>query len=112
MTSRERVETVMNGKVPDVVPIGDGLFQHWGFLDHYYKTKEKGKWTLEEICRAVGNSKVDYAFDLAPSLKPHIEKRLGLTYRATEWTEVIVGRPFKNVEEAKPWIKDLKKKKF
>jgi hypothetical protein len=107
MTSRERVEAVMNGKVPDMVPIGDGLFQHWEFLDHYYKTKEKGKWTLEEICRAVGNSKVDYAFDLAPSLKPHIEKRLGLTYQVTEWTEVIIGRPFKTVEEAKPWIKDI-----
>ena len=88
MTPRERVEAVLNLSVPDTVPIGDGLFQHWGFINHYCKTKEKGKWSLEEICRAVGNSKVDYAFDLAPSLEPHREKRLGLTYQITEWTEV------------------------
>ena len=107
MTPRERVEAILNLKVPDRVPIGDGLFQHWGFINHYYKTKEKEKWTLEEICRAVGNSKVDYAFDLAPSLEPHKEKRLGLTYQVTEWTEVIIDRPFKTVEEAKAWIKNI-----
>ena len=107
MTPRERVEAVLDLRVPDRVPIGDGLFQHWGFIDHYYKTKEKGKWTLEEICRGVGSSGVDYAFDLAPSLEPHKEKRLGLTYQVTEWTEVIVDRPFKTVEEAVPWVKQM-----
>ena len=94
-------------RVPDRVPIGDGLFQHWGFIDYYYKTKEKEKWTLEEICRGVGNSGVDYAFDLAPSLEPHLEERLGLTYQVTEWTEVIVDRPFRTVEEAVPWVKEI-----
>jgi hypothetical protein len=98
---------VLNLEVPDLVPIGDGLFQHWGFVNHFFKTKEIGKWTLEEICRAVGNSKVDYAFDLAPSLKPHKEQRLGLTYQVTEWTEVVIGRPFHTVDEARPWIKDM-----
>jgi len=107
MTPRERIEAVLNLKVPDMVPIGDGLFQHWGFINHYYKTKEKEKWTLEEICKAVGNSKVDYAFDLAPSLNPHIEKRLGLTYQVTEWTEVIVDRPFRTVKEANSWVKNI-----
>ncbi|MBN2072586.1 MAG: hypothetical protein JW770_01400 [Actinobacteria bacterium] len=107
MNPRQRVEAVMNGKIPDMVPIGDGLFQHWGFINHFYKTKERGKWTLEEICRAVGNSGVDFAFDLAPSLTPHIEKRLGLTYQSTEWTEVIIDRPFKTIEQAVPWIKDI-----
>ena len=107
MTPRERVEAVLNLKVPDRVPIGDGLFQHWGFINHFHGTKEKWKWTLEEICSAVGNSKVDYAFDLAPSLEPHKEKRLGLTYQVTEWTEVIIDRPFKTVEVAKPWIKNI-----
>lgn len=107
MTSRERIESVLNLEVPDMVPTGDGLFQHWGFINHFYKTKEEEKWTLEEICRAVGNAKVDYAFDLAPSLEPHKEKRLGLTYQVTEWTEVIVDRPFKTVEEVKPWIKGM-----
>jgi hypothetical protein len=107
MTPRERVEAVLNLGVPDRVPVGDGLFQHWGFIDYYYKTGEKDKWTLEEICRAVGNSGADYAFDLAPSLEPHREKRLGLTYQVTEWTEVIVERPFRTVDEAKPWVKDI-----
>jgi hypothetical protein len=107
MNPRERVEAVLNLRVPDRVPIGDGLFQHWGFIDHYYKTKEKGKWTLEEICRAVGRSGVDYAFDLAPSLEPHKEERLGLTYQVTEWTEVIIDRPFRNVKEAVPWVKKI-----
>jgi hypothetical protein len=107
MTPRERVEAVMNLEVPDRVPIGDGLFQHWGFIDHYYRTSHRGKWTLEEICRSVGNSKVDYAFDLAPSLKPHREKKLGLTYRVTEWTEVVVERPFRTVDKAKPWLKEM-----
>lgn len=107
MTSRERVEAVMNLEIPDRVPIGDGLFQHWGFIHHYYPTKQRGKWTLEEICRGVGNAKVDYVFDLAPSLTPHREKRLGLTYQVTEWTEVVVDRPFRSVEEAKPWVKDM-----
>ena len=107
MTPRERLEAVLNLKIPDMVPIGDGLFQNWEFINYFHKTKEKGKWTLGEICRAVGNSKVDYAFDLAPSLIPHKEKRLGLTYQVTEWTEIVINRPFKTVEEAKPWIKDI-----
>ena len=107
MTPRERVEAVLDLRVPDRVPVGDGLFQHWGFIDHYYKTKEKEKWTLEEICRGVGNSGVDYTFDLAPSLEPHKEERLGLTYQVTEWTEVIVDRPFRTVEEAVPWVKEI-----
>jgi len=107
MTPRERVEAVLNLEVPDMVPIGDGLFQHWGFINHYYPTRETGKWTLEEICRAVGNAKVDYAFDLAPSLNPHREERLGLTYQVTEWTEVVVERPFSTVEEAKPWVQKI-----
>lgn len=107
MTPHERVEAVLDLRVPDRVPIGDGLFQHWGFIDHYYNTKEKGKWTLEEICRGVGNSGVDYAFDLAPSLKPHKEERLGLTYQVTEWTEVIVDRPFRTVEGAVLWVKEI-----
>lgn len=107
MTPRERVEAVMNLKVPDIVPIGDGLFQNWDFINHFYKTREKDKWSLEEICKAVRNSGVDYAFDLAPSLEPHYEKRFGLTYRVTEWTEIIVDRPFKTVEEARPWIKNM-----
>jgi len=107
MTPRERVETVLNLGIPDRVPIGDGLFQHWGFINRYYPTKDIGKWTLEEICKAVGNAGVDYAFDLAPSLEPHKEERLGLTYQVTEWTEVIVDRPFKTVKEAKPWIKNI-----
>ncbi|MCK5094783.1 MAG: hypothetical protein KAR18_08665, partial [Spirochaetes bacterium] len=98
---------VFDLRVPDRVPIGDGLFQHWGFIDHYYKTKKKEKWTLEEICRGVGNSGVDYAFDLTPSLEPHKEERLGLTYQVTEWTEVIVDRPFRTVEEAIPWVKEI-----
>ncbi len=58
MTPRERVEAVMTLEVPDRVPIGDGLFQHWGFIDHFYRTKQRGKWTFEEICRAVGNSTI------------------------------------------------------
>jgi len=107
MTPRERVEAVLNLEVPDMVPIGDGLFQHWGFIHHYYPTKEKGKWTLEEICRAVGNARVDYAFDLAPSLNPHREERLGLTYQVTEWTEVVVERPFGTIEEAKLWVQKI-----
>jgi len=107
MTPRERIERVLNLDVPDMVPIGDGLFQHWGFINHFYRTKEEGKWTLEEICRAVGNSKVDYAFDLAPSLMPHQEKRFGLTYQVTEWTEVIVHRPFKTLKQASAWVKEM-----
>ncbi|MCL5986560.1 MAG: hypothetical protein M1371_08360 [Actinobacteria bacterium] len=107
MTPRQRFEGVLSLEVPDRVPIGDGLFQHWRFINHFFKTEEEGKWTLEEICRAVGNSKVDFAFDLAPSLEPHFEKRLGLTYQVTEWTEVIIDRPFRTVEEARPWIKDM-----
>ena len=107
MTPRERIEAVFNLGVPDMVPIGDGLFQHWEFINHFYKTEEKGKWTLKEICKAVGNSKVDYAFDLAPSLEPHIEKRFGLTYRSTKWTEVIIDRPFKTVKEAKLWVERM-----
>ena len=107
MTSRERVEAVMTLEVPDRVPIGDGLFQHWGFINHYCETKQKGKWTLEEICRGVGNSKVDYAFDIAPSLEPHREMRLGLTYEVTEWTEVVVDRPFRTVDEAKKVLVNL-----
>jgi len=107
MKSRERIEKILKLEIPDMVPIGDGLFQHWGFINHYYKTREKGKWTIEEICRSVGNSGVDFAFDLAPSLKPHIEKRLGLTYQVTEWTEVIIDRPFRTVDEAELWIKQI-----
>ena len=107
MTPRERVEAVLNLDIPDMVPIGDGLFQHWGYINHYFPTKEKGKWSLEEICRAVGSAKVDYAFDLAPSLEPHREMRLGLTYQVTEWTEVIVDRPFGTVNEARPWIEKI-----
>ena len=107
MTTRERVEAVMNLEVPDMVPIGDGLFQHWSFINHHYPTKRKGKWTVEEICKGVGNAGVDYAFDLAPSLSPRKEMRLGLTYQVTEWTEVVVDRPFRSVEEAKLWVKDL-----
>ncbi|MCL4417796.1 MAG: hypothetical protein M1365_14090, partial [Actinobacteria bacterium] len=107
MTPRGRIEAVLNHEIPDMVPIGDGLFQHWGFINHFYKTKNSGRWTLEEICRAVGNSGVDFAFDLAPSLNPGTEKRLGLTYRITEWTEVIIDRPFKTMNETKEWIKDL-----
>jgi hypothetical protein len=107
LSSRERVERVLNLEVPDRVPIGDGLFQHWEFIDRFYKTQETGKWTLEEICRAVGNSGVDYAFDLAPSLEPRREVRLGLTYQVTEWTEVIVDRPFRDLKEAVPWVKDM-----
>jgi hypothetical protein len=107
MTPRERIERVMNLEVPDRVPVGDGLFQHWEFIDHYCKTKQRGKWTLEEICRAVGNSKVDYAFDLAPSLDPRTEQRFGLTYVITEWTEVVVDRPFRSTDEARPWVKEM-----
>lgn len=107
MKPRDRIEAVLNLKVPDRVPIGDGLFQHWGFINHFYRTSREGKWTLEEVCRAVGNADVDYAFDLTPSLETHIENRLGLIYRVTEWTEVIIDRPFRTVEEAKPWVKDI-----
>jgi hypothetical protein len=107
MTPRERIESVLNLEVPDRVPVGDGLFQHWGFINHYHPTAQRGKWTLQEICKAVGNAELDYAFDLAPSLDPHREERLGLTYEVTEWTEVIVGRPFKTVEQATPWVKDM-----
>jgi len=107
MSPRERVERVMNLDIPDTVPIGDGLFQHWGFINHFYKTKEKGKWTLEEICKAVRNAKVDFVFDIAPSLEPHKEKRVGLTYQVTPWTEVIIDRPFRTVEEIKSWIKEI-----
>jgi hypothetical protein len=107
MSCRERVEVVMNLAVPDRVPIGDGLFQHWGFINHYCKTSKRGKWTIEEICRGVGNSKVDYAFDIAPSLEPHREDRLGLTYEITEWTEVVVDRPFRTVDEAGHWVKEI-----
>ena len=80
MTPRERVEAVLSLDIPDRVPIGDGLFQHWDFIHNYYQTEQRGKWTLEEICRGVGNAKVDYAFDLAPSLVPHRVNRLSLTY--------------------------------
>jgi hypothetical protein len=107
MSPRERVERVLALEVPDRVPIGDGLFQHWEFIDRFYKTSVPGKWTLEEICRAVGNSEVDYAFDLAPSLESHREVRLGLTYQVTEWTEVIVDRPFRELEEATRWVKEM-----
>lgn len=107
MTPRERVEAILNHNIPDMVPVGDGLFQHWGFINHFFKTRVNEKWTMEEICRAIGNSEVDFAFDLAPSLEPHIEKRLGLTYQVTKWTEVIVDRPFKTVKEASRWIKNL-----
>jgi hypothetical protein len=69
MGRRERVERVLDRDVPDFVPIGGGLFQNWEFIDHFNKTRERGKWTLEEICRAVGRSGVDYAFDLATSLR-------------------------------------------
>ncbi len=107
MTPRERIEAVLSLEVPDMVPMGDGNFQHWGFINHFYRTKEKGKWNLEEICRAVGNSKVDFAFEIAASLEPHVEERLGLTYQVTKWTEVIIDRPFITIEESKPWIKDI-----
>jgi hypothetical protein len=107
MTPRERVEAVMNLEIPDRVPIGDGLFQHWGFIHHHHPTGQPGRWTLEELCRAVAGANLDYAFDLAPSLTPHREKRLGLTYQVTEWTEVVVDRPFRSAEEAIPWVKEM-----
>ncbi len=50
---------------------------------------------------------MDYAFDLAPSLDPHREERLGLTYQVTEWTEVIVDRPFRTASEARPWVEEM-----
>jgi hypothetical protein len=107
MTPRERVEAVMNLEIPDRVPIGDGLFQHWGFIHHHYPTAKHGTWSMQEICKGVGNAGVDYAFDLAPSLSPRKEMRLGLTYQVTEWTEVVVDRPFRTVAEAKLWVKDM-----
>ena len=64
MTPPERVEAVLNLEIPDRVPIGDGFFQHWSFIHHYYPTMQRGKWTLEEICIGVGNQ---YLISYKPS---------------------------------------------
>lgn len=107
MTHRERVEAVLNLEIPDMVPIGDGLFQHWGFINHFYKTMEKNIWTLDELLYAVGNSDIDFAFDPVSSLEPHLEERYGLTYQSSNWTEFIIKRPFNTIVEASKWVKNI-----
>lgn len=105
---KERVQAVLNGKMPDRIVLYDLLFND-AIIEHYTgKTPETGQKGLATVCEAIGKC-LDMTRSITPPATPGTVtadsgEMKGFTWTVQRWTGWITHRPFSDIEGAKKFI--------
>jgi hypothetical protein len=106
LSTRERVERTLNFEEVDRVVTGE-IIQNGDLISVFAEREIHDDWTLEELARTYRELEIDVGMLMAPAGKPRIEKRYGLTYEVTYWSEWVTGRPFNDVAGAREFLGGL-----
>ena len=104
LTALERLIRTFNFKDTDIVATGE-IFQNSEIISRFAGRKVNDDWTLDDLIATYRGLEVDTGLLIAPAAKPCIEKRIGLKYEVTFWSEWVIERPFKDVKGLKNYIK-------
>jgi len=105
MTKRERVEATLNLQETDRVPIYDLLYNDAIIQYFTGKIPKPGEEGLRITCEAISKM-LDMTRSVIGPSEPRTYKREdGFIIRQERWTSWIEGKPFKDEDEAKEWVK-------
>ena len=106
LTPRERVERTLNFQDVDVVATGE-IIQNSALVSLFTDRTVNDDWTLEELARTYRALQIDVGMLMAPASTPRREKRHGITYQVSYWSEWVVERPFKDTNGLREFLKNL-----
>lgn len=104
LNALERLTRTLDFKETDVVATGE-IIQCPDIISRFVVRTVNNDWTLEEVIATYKSLGIDTGLLIAPAAKSHIEKRIGLKYEVTYWSEWVIERPFKDVEGLKKYVK-------
>ena len=97
MTARQRIECVLQGKLPDRVPIFD-LVQHLPLIEHITGEKITVENGLDLLFKTIGQC-LDITRGIAAPAEERIDRHEdGFVYKHEWWTTWLLERPFKDTE--------------
>lgn len=106
LTSRERIERTLDFEDVDVVATGE-IIQNGGLVSAFADRDVQNDWTIGELAQTYRGLEIDLGMLMAPASKPGFERRNGLTYEVTYWSEWVIERPFHDVAGAREFLRRL-----
>ncbi len=103
LTPRERIERTLEFRQVDVVATGE-IIQNGDLISRFVGRQVREDWTLEELAGTYRGLQIDLGMLMAPASLPRLEKRHGVTFQVSYWSEWVVGRPFADVAGLKEFL--------
>ncbi|HEB31920.1 MAG TPA: hypothetical protein ENI15_13765 [Spirochaetes bacterium] len=102
----ERIQRTLNFQDVDFVAAGE-IIQNSGLIDRFVDREVRNDWTLEELASTYRELEIDVGMLMASASTPRIEKRHGITYQVSYWSEWVTDRPFDDVKGLKRFLENL-----
>ena len=100
----ERIERTLEFKDTDRVATGE-IIQNSDVISCFSERKINNDWTQEELVKTYRGLEIDLGMLIASAARPKVEKRIGLKYQVTFWSEWVIKRPFKDAKGLKKYIR-------
>ncbi len=103
LSPRERIERTLDFQEVDVVATGE-IIQNGDLVSRFAGRRVREDWTMEELAATYRGLEIDLGMLMAPASVPRVEKRLGVTFEVSYWSEWVVARPFVDVAGLKEFL--------
>ncbi len=103
LSPRERIERALEFRETDVVPTGE-IIQNGDLVSLFAGRQVREDWTLEELAATYRGLEIDLGMLMAPASVPRLEKRHGVSFQVSYWSEWVAGRPFADVAGLKEFL--------